>query len=122
MRNKQINKILNNLLDIAKNEKCNIYKARINAHIRAFIMKNDINYTIILNSAKKSIWRALIHELLHIYKNDFVIGANVSQIEQKTHKFAQYLTKNAKNDIKKELFRIIAQCDNLEPDAQFNVI
>lgn len=53
MRNKQINKILNNLLDIAKNEKCNIYKARINAHIRAFIMKNDINYTIILNSAKK---------------------------------------------------------------------
>lgn len=112
MRYKKIRKILYNLLAIAKSGKCEIYKTQLPAGIGAFCMFDNNKYKIILNAGKKTIWRALIHELLHIYNNDFRFsGRNVENIEKKTHKFAQFLTKNVKNDVKNELFSILAKSE-----------
>ena len=112
MRYKKAKKILYNLLEIAKSEQCRIFRTHLTAKIGAFCFMDNGIYKIVLNSAKKSIWRALIHELLHIYNNDFVSGAvNVNNTEQKTHKFTRFLTKNAKNDVKKELFSILAKSE-----------
>lgn len=75
-----------------------LYTEPLPETVRGVVTENQGYYIICINNllSEEEQQQAFIHEMLHIYNNDFNSGDSVQAIEERTHKAAERLQRACK--------------------------
>lgn len=99
---------IKDLLDILKQDNVKVLKAKLPYKIGGTCSLNENEYTILLNiNGRKKPVTSLLHELIHIYHNDFKSKNTLNFIEHRAHLQTKIARKNLNHKTRNILSKII---------------